>query len=154
MRLRRGRRGETQFEADITRFSSDVKELETKIAKVLTLGFEDCGTIFAGFKLVDSFGEMLERDFIQSDLEAKHLELIRVYAEELKEVQELFTREKTGTSSKGRFFERDGPPLYVNMPPVSGALAWVMGLIRRLEDPMKSLTTVLRSWRTPTRSRT
>ena len=30
------------------------------------------------------------------------------------------------------------------MPPVSGALAWVMGLIRRLEDPMKSLTAVLR----------
>ena len=28
-----------------------------------------------GFKLIYSLGEMLERDFIQSDLEAKHLEV-------------------------------------------------------------------------------
>ena len=79
-----------------------------------------------------------------SDLEAKNLELIRVYAEELKEVQELFTRDCDGFSSKAKMFERDGPPLYVNMPPVSGALAWVQGLIRRLEEPMRSLATVLR----------
>ena len=135
---------ETRFEADILAFSSAVKELETRIAKVLALGFEDCSTVFSGFKLVDSFGEMLERDFIQSDLEAKHLELIRVYADELKSVQELFTRDKLGLSSKGKFFEREGPPLYINMPPVSGALAWVQGLIRRLTDPMKSLSPVLR----------
>ena len=135
---------EVRFEADILTFSMAVKELETRVAKVLALGFEDCATVFAGFKLVDSFGEMLERDFIQSDLEAKHLELIRVYAEELKEVQELFTLDKTGMSSKGKFFEREGPPLYINMPPVSGALAWVQGLTRRLTDPMKSLSPVLR----------
>jgi len=134
----------TQFEADITTFAMAVKELETRIAKVLGLGFEDCSTVSAGFKLVDSFGDILERDFVQADLEAKHLELIRIYAEELKNVQELFTRDRDGAASKGKFFERDGPPLYVNMPPVSGALAWVQGLIRRLEDPMKSLQTVLR----------
>ena len=104
-----------------------LKELETRIAKVLNLGFEDCATVGSGFKLVDSFGDMLERDFIQSDLETKQLELILVYAEELKEVQELFTHDQTGQSSKGKFFEREGPPLYINMPPVSGALAWVQG---------------------------
>ena len=135
---------EPRFEPDITRFSLAVKELETRISKVLNAGFEDCGTVFAGFKLVESFGEMLERDFIQSDLESRHLELILVYADELKEVQELFTRERTGFSSKGKFFEREGPPLYLNMPPVSGALAWVQGLIQRLENPMRSLTPVLR----------
>ena len=27
-----------------------VRELETKIGKVLTAGFDDCATIFAGFK--------------------------------------------------------------------------------------------------------
>ena len=135
---------EQRFETDILAFSSAVKELETRIAKVLALGFEDCATVFSGFKLVDSFGEMLERDFIQSDLEAKHLDLIRVYAEELKAVQELFTRDKLGFSSQGKFFEREGPPLYINMPPVSGALAWVQGLIHRLQAPMKSLTPVLK----------
>ena len=132
-----------RFEADITAFSSAVKELETRIAKVLSLGFEDCGTVFSGFKLVDSFGDLLERDFVQADLESKHLELIRIFADELKSVQELFNRERDGAASVGKFFERDGPPLYVNMPPVSGALAWVQGLLRRLTDPMKSLGQVL-----------
>ena len=59
-------------------------------------------------------------------------------------MQELFTRDRTGYSSKGKFFEREGPPLYINMPPVAGALAWVQGLITRLEGPMRSLTPVLR----------
>ena len=54
---------------------------------------------FEGKRLVESFGEILERDFVQSDLEIKHLELIRVYAEELKEVQELFTRDRHGAAS-------------------------------------------------------
>ena len=134
----------TKFEEDITRFSVSVKELETRVAKVLGLGFEECDTISKGFKLVDSFGDLLERDFVQADLEAKQLELIRIYAEELKQVQELFTRDRTGSASKAKFFERDGPPLYINMPPVSGALAWVQGLRRRLEEPMRSLMPVLR----------
>ena len=58
-------------------------------------------------------------------------------------LQELFTRDKLGMSSKGKFFEREGPPLYINFPPVSGALAWVQGLVRRLIEPMKSLKPVL-----------
>ena len=136
---------EAKFDPGMTDFTSSVKELETRIGKVLNLGFEDCATVSSGFKLVDSFGDMLERDFIQSDLESKNLQLILVYAEELKEVQELFTHDQTGQSSKGKFFEREGPPLYINMPPVSGALAWVQGLINRLESPMRSLTPVLRA---------
>ena len=130
---------ETKFESDILKFSTGVKELEVRIAKVLGSGFEEAVTVSSGFKLVDSFGEMLERDFVQSYLESKKLELILIYADELKEVQELFTRDKTGVSSKGKFFQREGPPLYTNMPPVSGALAWVQGLIHRLQDPMKAL---------------
>ena len=59
-------------------------------------------------------------------------------------MQELFTRDKTGASSKGKFFEREGPPLYINMPPVSGALAWVQGLIQRLEKPYATLGGVLK----------
>ena len=111
---------------------------------MLTSGFDDCGTIFSGTKLIDLFGEMLERDFVQADLEVKHLELVRTYADDLKEVQELFSRDRYGSDSVGKFFEREGPPLYVNMPPVSGALAWVKGFIRRVEDPVRSLAGIMR----------
>ena len=83
---------ETRFEADMVAFSSGVKELETRIGKVLNLGFEDCVTVASRCKLVESFGEMLERDFIRSDLESKQLDLVLVYSAELKEVQEIFTQ--------------------------------------------------------------
>ena len=82
---------------------------------MLNLGFEDCVTVLSGFKLVESFGEMLERDFIQSDLESKQVryknstwmalhppftlaqvDLVKIYAVELKEVQEIFTHDKVG----------------------------------------------------------
>ena len=56
-------------------------------------------------KLVDSFAEILERDFIQSDLEVKYLQLIRMYGESLKDVQEVFLRDRH-RSSVGKFFER------------------------------------------------
>mgnify|MGYP002042673385 CR=1 FL=1 len=39
-------------------------------------------------------------------------------------------------SAVGKYLEREGPPLYINMPPVAGALHWVRGLIRRIEEPM------------------
>ena len=40
----------------------------------------------------------------------------------------------------GFYLEREGPPLYSNMPPVSGGLFWVRGLIDRIEEPMTKLT--------------
>ena len=119
-------------------FRCKVKELEQRLGGILNMGFDDCGTVFSAFKLIDSFGELLERDFIQSDLEAKHLSLIRWYGDDLKEVQELFSSDQH-KSAQGKFFARDGPPLYMNMPPVSGALAWVQGLLQRMSEPMSSL---------------
>ena len=61
-------------------------------------------------------------DFITSDIEAKNLQLIYQYGEGLKEVQQLFSRDRH-QSMAGKFYAREGPPLYVNMPPVSGAPA-------------------------------
>ena len=34
------------------------------------------------------------------------------------------------------YLERDGPPLYDNMPPVAGSIYWVRGLIERVSAPM------------------
>jgi hypothetical protein len=80
-----------QGHAEITAFiwnrANNVRELETRIAKVLMLGFEDCGTLFSEIGLIDFFCEMLECDFIQSDLEAKHVDLVSLYADDLKDVQ-------------------------------------------------------------------
>ena len=88
-------------------------------------------------------GELLLRDFITSDIEAKNLQLIYQYGEGLKEVQQLFSRDRH-QSMAGKFYAREGPPLFVNMPPVSGALFWLRGLIERIEEPMLKLKQTMR----------
>ena len=88
---------------------------------MLNQGFEDCATVFAAFKLIESFEGLLEREFIQADLERKHLELLKAYGKDLRDVQDTFTRQRA-KSAEGFYLERDGPPLYMNMPPVAGAL--------------------------------
>jgi len=134
----------SQFAADYLSFTQSIKRLEQILGGILNMGFDDAGTITGAFKLFDSFADLLERDFVQSDLESKQISLIRRYGEELSEVQSIFNSSKL-TSCAGKHFERDGPPLYINMPPISGALAWVQGLIFRMEAPMKSLRPVLQA---------
>ena len=106
-------------------------------------GFDDCATVFASFKLIESFEGLLEREFIQADLERKHLELLKAYGKDLRDVQDTFTRQKA-KSAEGFYLERDGPPLYMNMPPVSGALYWARGLLDRVREPMDKLTAMLK----------
>ena len=72
---------ESRFEDDISAFNGKIKELERRLALVINHGFEDCGTVQTAFKMIDSFAELLERDFVQADLESKHLELIKQYSE-------------------------------------------------------------------------
>ena len=110
---------------------------------MLNQGFEDCATVFAAFKLIESFEGLLEREFIQADLERKHVDLIKAYGNDLKDVQEIFTSMKE-ISAEGKYLQRDGPPLYVNMPPVSGALFWTRGLVERIEEPMAKLKATMR----------
>lgn len=124
-----------QFDDDFYEFRCQIKELERRLGSVLNQGFEDCATVFAAFKLIESFEGLLEREFIQADLERKHLELIKAYGSDLKDVQDTFTRQKT-CSAEGFYLEREGPPLYMNLPPISGALFWANGLLDRIEEPM------------------
>ena len=133
-----------QFDDDFYVFRCAIKELERRLGSVLNQGFDDCATVFAAFKLIESFEGLLEREFIQADLERKHLDLLKAYGQDLRDVQDTFTREKAG-SAIGFYLERDGPPLYMNMPPVAGALFWVRGLTDRIEEPMAKLKQTMKA---------
>ncbi|GBG89561.1 hypothetical protein CBR_g49350 [Chara braunii] len=62
-----------------------------------------------------------------ADLEKKHIDLIRSYAHDLRDVQEIFNRQK------------DTPCINKNSPPYSGAVYWVRGLVARIQEPMEKL---------------
>mmetsp|Transcript_25005 Transcript_25005/g.85566 ORF Transcript_25005/g.85566 Transcript_25005/m.85566 type:complete len:4525 (+) Transcript_25005:136-13710(+) len=116
-----------QFDDDFYEFRCVIKELERRLASVITQAFDDCTTVGTRFKLLDSFEGLLEREIIQADLEKKHVELIRAFGEDLKAVQIIFTQQKAM------------PPVNRNAPPHSGAINWVRGLRERIKEPMEKL---------------
>ena len=62
---------ETFANDDFFKFKQRIKELERRLASVLTNSFDDCDTIIGKFKLLESFEGLLTRPIIQDELEKK-----------------------------------------------------------------------------------
>jgi len=75
-----------EFDTDFYKFRNNIKELERRLASVLTQGFDDSDTIFGRFKLLDSFESLLNRPHILDELEKKHIILIESYKHDLKQI--------------------------------------------------------------------
>ena len=65
-----------EFDDDFYKFRQRIKELERRLASVLTGSFDDCDTIIGKFKLLESFEGLLNRQIIQDELEKKHVTLL------------------------------------------------------------------------------
>ena len=76
-----------QFDDDFYKFRNRIKELERRLASILTQSFDDSDTIIGKFKLLDSFEGLLYRPIIQDELEKKHITLLELYKQDLKTVQ-------------------------------------------------------------------
>ena len=68
-----------KFDDDFYKFRCWIKELERRLASVLTQGFDDSDTIIGKFKLLESFQGLLNRPIIQDELEKKHIILLELY---------------------------------------------------------------------------
>ena len=121
------------FDDDFYEFRVHIKELERRLASVLSQSFDDCATIIGKFKLLDSMEGLLIRPILADELEKKHSTLIGQYNDDLREMQQLFIDAK------------DSPPIPSNMPKISGALQWCRGLLDRIKLPMEKLKDLDRS---------
>jgi len=124
-----------EFDDDFFKFRQRVKELERRLASVLTQSFDDCDTIIGKFKMLDSFEGLLNRPIIQDELERKQITLLELFKTDLKITQQIF---QEGKMLLERVDERS--PISSNMPPVAGALNWTRGLFDRVQEPMERLT--------------
>ena len=73
-----------EFDDDFFKFRQRIKELERRLASVLTQSFDDCDTIIGKFKLLESFEGLLTRPIIQDELERKQITLLDLYKQDLK----------------------------------------------------------------------
>lgn len=124
-----------EFDDDFFKFRQRIKELERRLASVLTQSFDDCDTIIGKFKMLDSFEGLLNRPIIQDELERKQITLLELFKTDLKITQQIFQEGKVLVE---RVDERS--PISSNMPPIAGALNWTRGLFDRVNEPMERLT--------------
>jgi len=123
-----------QFADDFFKFRQRIKELERRLASILTQSFDDCDTLVGKFKLLESFEGLLTREIIQDELEKKQITLLELYKQDLKIVGQIF--------QEGRILVDkldENSPVSNNMPPISGAINWTTGLYERIKDPMERL---------------
>ena len=123
-----------QFGDDFFKFRQRIKELERRLASVLTQSFDDCDTLVGKFKLLESFEGLLTREIIQDELEKKQITLLELYKQDLKIVNQIF---QEGRVLVDRLDENS--PISSNMPPIAGAISWTNGLLDRIRDPMERL---------------
>ena len=76
-----------EFDDDFFKFRQRVKELERRLASVLTQSFDDCDPIIGKFKMLDSFEGLLNRPIIQDELERKQITLLELFKTDLKITQ-------------------------------------------------------------------
>lgn len=76
-----------EFDDDFFKFRQRTKELERRLASVLTQSFDDCDTIIGKFKMLDSFEGLLNRPIIMDELERKQITLLELYKVDLKLTQ-------------------------------------------------------------------
>ena len=123
-----------KFEADFFKFRNKTKELERRLASIITQSFDDLDTLVDKFKLLDSFEILLRRPIIQDELERKHIVLLEAYKDDLKIVQATFMENKA-------LVDKNDPQasIFNNLPPVSGALTWAQSLETRITDSYNKL---------------
>lgn len=131
---------ERMFDDDFYNFRQKIKELERRLASILTQGFDDADTIIGKFKLLDSFEGLLNRPIIQDELEKKQINLLELYKNDLKTVSSIFMEGRGLVDNSD-----DRSPISTNMPPVAGALNWTTGLMHRIKEPMSKLNSISKS---------
>ena len=79
-----------EFDDDFFKFRQRIKELERRLASVLSQSFDDSDTIIGKFKLLESFEGLLTRAIIADELEKKQITLLELYKTDLKIVAQIF----------------------------------------------------------------
>jgi dynein heavy chain len=129
-----------EFDDHYFKFRQRMKELDRRLASILTQGFDDSDTIIGKFKLLDSFEGLLTRTIIQDELERKHITLLDLYKQDLKTVSSIFIEGKILVDKQD-----EKAPISNNLPPIAGALNWTLGLLERIKEPMDKLSLLSQS---------
>eukprot|EP00736_Rhodelphis_marinus_P001984 Rmarinus@m.1646 len=113
------------FEDDFYEFRTRTKEVERRLGAVLVQSFDDCTSVEAKFKLLETFDTLLQRSVISQEMARKNIALLDAVLADIQLVDEFFTN------------SHHDPPLSNNLPPVLGAVMWARSLLERIDQPIQ-----------------
>jgi dynein heavy chain len=119
-----------EFQKDLDNFHKLITDLENRISTILNQAFDDCVGLYSCFRLLESFGGLLNRDNIVRDFEHKYFDLLKIYSQDLDDVSTIFLKNK------------EHCPIHYNMAPVTGSISWIHELKDRIGKAMEKLKTV------------
>ena len=105
-----------KFLKDVGKFNSKVWSLDRKLGAILTRAFDDCTVSENVFKLLQIFGDLIQRSLIALELSDKMPMLVLKLIDEIEDAKKLFEKQKI------RIKENRKPKLEKNMPSVSGQI--------------------------------
>ena len=108
-----------------------MKELDRRLATIMSNSFDDLDNLPGRLKLLDNFEGLLERPILQDELEKKYNVLVAQYKDDGLETQNVFQDSKQAVATNA-----DDAPIFQNMPPCTGAIYWANSLRQRLREPM------------------
>ncbi|XP_063312141.1 dynein axonemal heavy chain 9 [Pelobates fuscus] len=118
-----------EFEDDVLEFKLSIQDMDRRLGAVFCQGFNDASGLEHAFRLLDMFGNLLDRPLVVEDAFKKYPLLITMFDHELDSAKVLFDKHVQNDEEQGY------PQINKNMPLVTGNLNWAQELRERLQIP-------------------
>ena len=121
-----------RFLKDYEKFNSKVWSLDRKLGAILTRAFDDCIVSENIFKLLQIFGDLVQRSLIALELSDKMPLLVVKLNDEMDDAKRIFKKQQ------GRIKERGKPKTEKNMPLVAGQLKFALEVRSKISASVKA----------------
>lgn len=118
------------FEQEVLDFLVHANDVENAVHRVLRQDFDNTKTLDQALALFRQNRALLPQDVVESEVDYMLQAVMLKFGEELERVQAVYDKYKADPR----------PPR--GMPPTAGAIAWARSLLRRVERPMRFISSV------------
>ena len=119
------------FIKDVGKFNSKIWSLDRKLGAILTRALDDCIVSENIFKLLQIFGDLVQRSLIALELSDKIPMLVTKLSEEMEDATKIFERQKEAIRGKRK------PKLEKNMPDISGQIKFAEEIKTKISGSVK-----------------
>ncbi|XP_052132342.1 dynein beta chain, ciliary-like [Frankliniella occidentalis] len=119
------------FEKDEVVFKDNMKDLEGRLAAIITQAFDDCANFESLSKLIQVAGSLMDRSIAKEDMKERMPRVLEVYSKDLDVVKVIFDEYREAKEENG-FYDVD-----CYFPPTAGAMTFVHKLRCRIQAPME-----------------